>query len=107
MANYVVVMYLGRIMEEGPVDDIFHAPKHPYTKALLRSIPSSQKKPERHCQRSLARCRIHSIAHRAVHFIRVAQEIQPTLRHFGPRAACTGAAACGELLPAQHAAEPA
>ena len=42
MANYVVVMYLGRIMEEGPVDEIFHAPKHPYTKALLRSIPSLQ-----------------------------------------------------------------
>jgi oligopeptide/dipeptide ABC transporter ATP-binding protein len=42
MANYVVVMYLGRVMEEGPVDDIFHAPRHPYTKALLRSIPSMQ-----------------------------------------------------------------
>jgi oligopeptide/dipeptide ABC transporter ATP-binding protein len=42
MANYVVVMYLGRVMEEGPVDDIFHAPRHPYTKALLRSIPSIQ-----------------------------------------------------------------
>lgn len=42
MANYVVVMYLGRIMEEGPVDDIFYASKHPYTKALLRSIPSLQ-----------------------------------------------------------------
>ena len=27
-------------MEEGPVDEIFHAPKHPYTQALLRSIPS-------------------------------------------------------------------
>jgi oligopeptide/dipeptide ABC transporter ATP-binding protein len=40
MANYVVVMYLGRVMEEGPVDDIFHQPRHPYTKALLRSIPS-------------------------------------------------------------------
>jgi peptide/nickel transport system ATP-binding protein len=40
MATYVVVMYLGRVMEEGPVDEIFHAPKHPYTKALLRSIPS-------------------------------------------------------------------
>ena len=31
MASYVVVMYLGRVMEQGPVDDIFHAPKHPYT----------------------------------------------------------------------------
>src|SRR5215472_3796024 len=40
MANYVVVMYLGRVMEEGPVDEIFHAPRHPYTRALLRSIPS-------------------------------------------------------------------
>jgi oligopeptide/dipeptide ABC transporter ATP-binding protein len=42
MAHHVVVMYLGRVMEEGPVDDIFHAPMHPYTKALLRSIPSLQ-----------------------------------------------------------------
>lgn len=40
MASYVVVMYLGRVMEQGPVDAIFHTPKHPYTRALLRSIPS-------------------------------------------------------------------
>ncbi len=40
MADYVQVMYLGSVMEEGPVDEIFHAPKHPYTQALLRSIPS-------------------------------------------------------------------
>jgi peptide/nickel transport system ATP-binding protein len=40
MADEVVVMYLGRVVEEGPVDDIFHAPRHPYTRALLRSIPS-------------------------------------------------------------------
>jgi peptide/nickel transport system ATP-binding protein len=40
IAHSVVVMYLGRVMEHGPVDDIFHAPKHPYTRALLRSIPS-------------------------------------------------------------------
>jgi peptide/nickel transport system ATP-binding protein len=44
MATYVVVMYLGRVMEEGPVDEIFHTPKHPYTRALLRSIPSLQTK---------------------------------------------------------------
>ena len=42
MASYVVVMYLGRVMEQGPVDDIFHAPKHPYTQALLRSMPGLQ-----------------------------------------------------------------
>lgn len=40
MADDVVVMYLGRDVEKGPVDDIFHAPKHPYTRALLCSIPS-------------------------------------------------------------------
>ncbi len=40
MCDEVVVMYLGRVVEQGPVDAIFHAPKHPYTKALLRSIPS-------------------------------------------------------------------
>jgi oligopeptide/dipeptide ABC transporter ATP-binding protein len=40
IADYVVVMYLGRVMETGPVDDIFHRPQHPYTKALLESIPT-------------------------------------------------------------------
>ncbi|VAW16369.1 Oligopeptide transport system permease protein OppB (TC 3.A.1.5.1) [hydrothermal vent metagenome] len=40
VADAVVVMYLGRVMEAGPVDDIFHNPLHPYTKALLASIPS-------------------------------------------------------------------
>jgi peptide/nickel transport system ATP-binding protein len=39
MADDVVVMYLGRVVEHAPVDEIFHAPKHPYTQALLRSIP--------------------------------------------------------------------
>ena len=32
-------MYLGKIVETASVDDIFYAPKHPYTQALLRSIP--------------------------------------------------------------------
>jgi peptide/nickel transport system ATP-binding protein len=40
VADYVVVMYLGRVMEEGPVEDIFHHPQHPYTRALLKSIPT-------------------------------------------------------------------
>lgn len=45
MANDVVVMYLGRVVEVGPVDDIFFSPKHPYTKALLQSIPSIEAEP--------------------------------------------------------------
>jgi oligopeptide/dipeptide ABC transporter ATP-binding protein len=40
MATDVAVMYLGRVVERAPVDAIFHAPRHPYTRALLRSIPS-------------------------------------------------------------------
>ena len=40
----VVVMYLGQVMESAPVDDIFHAPRHPYTQALLRSIPRLRSK---------------------------------------------------------------
>ena len=39
IADEVVVMYLGRDVESGDVDAIFHDPKHPYTRALLQSIP--------------------------------------------------------------------
>ena len=46
MADDVVVMYLGRVVEQGSVDDIFHDPKHPYTKALLQSIPSIESVPK-------------------------------------------------------------
>jgi peptide/nickel transport system ATP-binding protein len=39
IADDVAVMYLGRVVERAGVDAIFHAPKHPYTRGLLRSIP--------------------------------------------------------------------
>ena len=39
MADTVVVMYLGRVVEQASVDEIFYQPQHPYTQALLRSIP--------------------------------------------------------------------
>ena len=44
MADDVVVMYLGRVVEQAPVDEIFYATKHPYTQALLRSIPHIRSK---------------------------------------------------------------
>ena len=44
MAEDVVVMYLGRIVESTSVDDLFHNPMHPYTKALLKSIPKVGRK---------------------------------------------------------------
>ena len=45
MADDVTVMYLGKVVESGPVDDIFHNAKHPYTRALLMSIPSIEGEP--------------------------------------------------------------
>ena len=39
MAEEVVVMYHGRVMESGTLDDIFHAPRHDYLKALMRAVP--------------------------------------------------------------------
>jgi peptide/nickel transport system ATP-binding protein len=45
MANHVAVMYLGRMVEQAPVAMLFHEPKHPYTRALLTSIPSIQSTP--------------------------------------------------------------
>ena len=39
MADDVVVMYLGKEVEQAPVEELFNNPKHPYTRALLRSIP--------------------------------------------------------------------
>lgn len=46
IADEVIVMYLGRVVERASVDDLFHNPKHPYTQALLRSIPTVHETPE-------------------------------------------------------------
>jgi peptide/nickel transport system ATP-binding protein len=40
LADRVAVMYAGRIVEEGPVDDVLDRPLHPYTRGLIGSIPS-------------------------------------------------------------------
>jgi len=39
MSDDVIVMYMGKVVERAPVDAVFHDPLHPYTRALLRSIP--------------------------------------------------------------------
>ena len=47
MADYVVVMYAGRVVEKGTADDIFHHPSHPYTIGLMASKPVVGKKVEK------------------------------------------------------------
>ena len=47
IADEVAVMYLGDVVEQGSVFDVFAQPKHPYTQALMRSIPRMQRKAER------------------------------------------------------------
>ena len=65
-ADRVAVMYRGRIVEQGPVRDIFRNPQHPYTRGLLASIPAargsrltrSRHVPISRCRLSLRRCAI-------------------------------------------------
>ena len=45
LADRIAVMYLGRIQEVGPTDDVFNGPNHPYTEALLSAIPSVDGEP--------------------------------------------------------------
>lgn len=39
MCDRVIVMYAGKVVETGTIDDIFYSPQHPYTKGLLKSVP--------------------------------------------------------------------
>lgn len=50
ISDHVAVMYLGRIVEIGTVDDIFNRPIHPYTKALLSAVPVPDPTAERERQ---------------------------------------------------------
>ena len=86
MATDVAVMYLGRVVEQAPVDAIFHDPKHPYTRALLRSIPRI---------RSRTRERLTPIAGSVPH-----PYDRPTGCPFHPRCANAMAGTCDRETPA-------
>lgn len=46
LAHHIAVMYLGKIVEYGPTAEIMQDPKHPYTQALLASVPKLSDKPQ-------------------------------------------------------------
>ncbi len=48
MADFVVVMYAGRIVEKGTAMEVFHNPLHPYTVGLMESKPVVNKEVERY-----------------------------------------------------------
>ncbi len=84
LADEVAVMYLGRIVERGPVHRVLDAPAHPYTQALLSAVP--QPEPDRHHQ-----------------VIRLGGELPspanpPTGCHFHPR--------CPQAMPQCHQTYP-
>jgi oligopeptide/dipeptide ABC transporter ATP-binding protein len=91
MADHVAVMYAGRIVEEGPVDEIFADPRHPYTIGLARSIPrldqgrGAKLTPIQGMPPSLARlppgCPFHP---RCAHAIPACKEAYPEARAVGP-----------------------
>jgi oligopeptide/dipeptide ABC transporter ATP-binding protein len=47
LADDIAVMYAGRIVEQGPLDDVLDHPQHPYTQGLIGSLPSANKRGER------------------------------------------------------------
>ena len=85
MCDRVVVMYAGRIVEEAPTDQLFADPQHPYTQALLRSVP-----------------RLDANVHEALYSI---EGLPPRLDK-GPFQACTFAPRCTYVREACRAGEP-
>ncbi len=112
IADRIAVMYLGRIVETGPADNIYGAPAHPYTKALLSAVPL----PDPAAQRARTRielqgdvpspanppsgCRFHTRCWKAQ---QVCSEVDPVLRVIRVSTGSTGA----EQLAACHFPEEA
>jgi oligopeptide/dipeptide ABC transporter ATP-binding protein len=98
LCRRVAVMYGGLIMETGPVDDIFYRPLHPYTQALLRSVPTI------HQNRDLQDQRQNQWQGRRQGRLTAIEGQPPSVLHmppgcpFAPRCSRAGPG-CGESLP--------
>ncbi len=91
VCDRVVVMYLGRIIEQGTRDQIFDSPLHPYTRALLAAVPKPD--PAHRIDRGLAVGEIEeaergapgcSFAPRCAHATAHCRSVSPTLRLLAP-----------------------
>jgi len=89
LADRVAVMYGGRIIEEGPIGDVFHHPRHPYTSGLLRSIPAFSRgrldpipgEAPRLVDIMQGRC---AFADRCPHVVEKCHTLEPSLEQGGP-----------------------
>jgi oligopeptide/dipeptide ABC transporter ATP-binding protein len=99
LSHRIAVMYLGRIVETGPADEVYHRPRHPYTEALLSAIPIPDPKENRARERQVvggeppnpiappSGCRFHTRCPRATE---VCKTVEPPLAAYpgGHLAAC-------------------
>ncbi len=90
ICDQVAVMYLGRLVESAPTRELFHSPKHPYTRALLSAIPSLDPDQRNTAQKLEGEipsptnpppgCKFHT---RCPHAIARCREEEPELEHAG------------------------
>lgn len=90
ICDHVAVMYLGRLVETAPTRELFMAPRHPYTKALLSAIPSLDPDQRGKAQKLEGEipsptnpppgCKFHT---RCPHTIDICRQKEPALEHLG------------------------